>query len=272
MSAEHRFLEIAAEDRGQPELLSELFAGKRLGAIVRGAFDASAIERFRTALAGPASPVTAARTPHYGGVEYGRALVVSDDLERYFAEAEALRAACQTLEFSFEEQLCRVLAAFGSGFSFESPATRGGRHYALATIRRLEVGGGIDVHCENETLGFPAMSGLRAAIEPTTQLSYYVPLLTPEAGGELRVYRARHGEGVGKSLERLDRKHPDTLGAVEATGFATAETRAGDLLIFDSGRHFHRVTPVEGSRERWTMGGFLALSRERERRIVYYWG
>ena len=36
----------------------------------------------------------------------------------------------------------------------------------------------------------------------------------------------------------------------------------GDLLVFDAGRHFHRVTPVMGARPRWTLGGFVALSRD----------
>jgi hypothetical protein len=40
--------------------------------------------------------------------------------------------------------------------------------------------------------------------------------------------------------------------------------KAGDLVIFDSGRHVHRVTPVEGEVSRLTLGGFMTLSEGRD--------
>ena len=38
--------------------------------------------------------------------------------------------------------------------------------------------------------------------------------------------------------------------------------RAGDMVIFDSGRHVHRVTPVEGIDPRYTLGGFLTVDHQ----------
>jgi hypothetical protein len=42
----------------------------------------------------------------------------------------------------------------------------------------------------------------------------------------------------------------------------------GDLLIFDGGRNYHLVTEVRRG-TRWTLGGFIALTKEHER--VLYW-
>jgi hypothetical protein len=42
--------------------------------------------------------------------------------------------------------------------------------------------------------------------------------------------------------------------------FAVA-LEAGDLIVFDGGRHYHRVLPNQGESRRWTIGGFLSLSR-----------
>ena len=47
------------------------------------------------------------------------------------------------------------------------------------------------------------------------------------------------------------------------------ELNAGDMVIFDSGRHVHRVSPVVGARPRVTLGGFLTADVARSR--VAYW-
>jgi hypothetical protein len=41
------------------------------------------------------------------------------------------------------------------------------------------------------------------------------------------------------------------------------------LFLFASARLLHRVSPVDGPQARFTMGGFLALDKARER--VLYW-
>jgi hypothetical protein len=43
----------------------------------------------------------------------------------------------------------------------------------------------------------------------------------------------------------------------------------GDLALFEEGRYYHRVNEVRGSRSRWTMGGFLAPSRDAQ--TLHYW-
>jgi GNAT superfamily N-acetyltransferase len=267
----HELLDVPANALSSfPELLTEIFEGRLLGAIVRGSFDPSELRRFKASLEAPSSPIAGARPPHYGGDEFGRALVVSADLERYFAEGVRLRQACQTLGFEFEARLVALLLTLASGLVVRAPVHTSGRPYGLATVRRLEPGGTIDLHCENETLGFPAMAHLRTVIDPATQLSFYAPLELPEAGGELFVYPVHHGRGVGVDLSRMDRKSAATLRVLDETRPVAARPGVGDLLLFDAGRHYHRVTKVEGATSRWTMGGFLA--RDPGHGVLYYWG
>ena len=45
---------------------------------------------------------------------------------------------------------------------------------------------------------------------------------------------------------------------------------AGDLIIVDSGRYLHRVTPVVGQKIRWTACSFMAHAKDRN--AVYCWG
>jgi hypothetical protein len=68
----------------------------------------------------------------------------------------------------------------------------------------------------------------------------------------------------------MDRKSAATLRVLDETRPVAARPGVGDLLLFDAGRHYHRVTKVEGATSRWTMGGFLA--RDPGHGVLYYWG
>ena len=51
--------------------------------------------------------------------------------------------------------------------------------------------------------------------------------------------------------------------------FARFTPEAGDLFLLASGRCLHRVDRIVGARARVTMGGFLALDKDRRR--VLFW-
>ena len=44
----------------------------------------------------------------------------------------------------------------------------------------------------------------------------------------------------------------------------------GAMIVLDSGRYLHRVTPVIGPHKRWTACSFMARSRARD--ATYCWG
>jgi hypothetical protein len=144
-----------------------------------------------------------------------------------------------------------------------------GAFYTPATIRGLDDGGQIDLHCESETVEFPAMWHLSGLIHARNQLSFYLTLGVPETGGELVIHNARFGEGPGQLLARMERSGSATIEALAPYGQLVPRLDVGDVLVFDAGRHFHRVTPVVGKRKRWTMGGFLA--RSVDDCSIHYW-
>ena len=55
----------------------------------------------------------------------------------------------------------------------------------------------------------------------------------------------------------------DAAGNVLANQRRSGQALYGDLLVFDGGRHFHQILPVVGPRRRWTVGGFMAPTRDR---------
>ena len=141
-----------------------------------------------------------------------------------------------------------------------------GGTYTPATIRQLPPGHQIPVHCGNfflQTTGYRELAQIMALED---QLSYFTPMQTPLAGGELLIYELEwgdpgtpvHANGIfdGQVIEQAE---PACVLAPEA----------GDLLLFDGGRYYHKVSPVPGDRDRWTIGGFLGFSKDMSE--IIYW-
>ena len=100
---------------------------------------------------------------------------------------------------------------------------------------------------------------LREQIAPDTLLSWLVMLRPAAAGGAVRVWDLRFAAlGAG----HFHRGHTAAEGLLHGRAFTDLTPPAGALLVFDGGRNVHAVTPVEGPRCRWTMGGFLARRRD----------
>lgn len=269
-----RLVEVDHSDlEGYSAALIDIFEARLTGMVIHGAFPPEAVAQVVARLEAGDIGLESRASPAFVGETYGRVLIVGDrDLDSYFEEAGRFRAACAALfegAPDFQQRIEALLGAIAGGRAVGVPAGPQGDAYAPATIRGLHEGGQIDLHCENETVDFPSMWHLSRLIHARNQLSFYVLLGVPESGGELVIHNARYAEGPGELLGRLERDDPATLEMLAPYGHVVPHTRAGDLLVFDSGRHFHRVTPVVGPRRRWTMGGFLARSLDEN--TVYYW-
>lgn len=269
-----RVLEVGASELERyPDALSDVFAARLTGIVIRAAFPREQLAAVAAHLEAGDFGLERQASEHFKGETYGRVLIVGDgELGEYFREAARFRGACRELfagALDFETRVESLLGAIAGGRDVRVPSGPDGASYAPATIRGLCDGGQIDLHCENETVEFPSMWHLSRLIHARNQLSFYVVLALPEAGGELVVHNARFAEGPGEILARMERSGPDAVAAIAPYGEVIPRTDVGDLLVFDSGRHFHRVTAVRGQRMRWTMGGFLA--RSLDDRTVYHW-
>jgi hypothetical protein len=181
------------------------------------------------------------------------------------------RRVCRTLfegGDDFEPTVERAFGELAGGRSVvlpEGPAP--GNRYTPATIRALPPGCEIPLHVGNYFLETPAYSDLAQRVDLEDQLSYFIPLQNPDQGGELIVYRLEWGQAAPEQT-REGRGNFDDLGS-EPWPFERFAPGVGDLLLFNGGRFYHRVTRVAGSRLRWTIGGFLSFSPDGTR--VLYW-
>ena len=268
---ELRMLEIDAADVARHgDAIDRILGREIFGVLVRGVFPpehlADVVARLERT---PMMPVFDSDT--FQGRTYGRVLRMADGrLDEYFEAARRMRPALAEAfghEMGYEERLREIVGALGGGRPVSVPSV-GPRMYAPATVRVIEPGGTIFLHCGNETYAFPALKELTEIIDPAGEISTLVPLALPENGGELEIYDVCFGDPLIAELDgRLGRESAHR--GLSDRRCVRLRPEVGDLALFEEGRYYHRVNEVGGTRPRWTMGGFLAPSRDA--RTLHYW-
>ncbi len=121
------------------------------------------------------------------------------------------------------------------------------------TVRQLGMDQQIYAH-HDDHYGLAVFSDLEASVDRGALLSWFVTLAAPDSGGALVVYGLRSSDPDPPMLPTrfLDGQALDADYVRQEIPLA-----AGDLVVFDSGRHVHRITPVVGPRPRLTLGGFM---------------
>lgn len=266
------FLSIPASALPVPDLLDRVLTGDLGGFVVRQLLAASSIGAIVTGLVQDGECMLSTPCP-YGRI-YARCLVGVRDLECYFADAAVFREDCAQLFApgpSFECLLVDALAQLSTDRSILSPLGPYGSHYAPATIRWMMPGTSIYPHCERIFSEGPEFVHLNQLAVSTSQLSFFMPLIVPEQGGELAVYELTWRD-VRPDRLPMPGSHQYLTHIEDVLGRATVSNipvHPGDLVVFDAGRRWHRVTTVVGTRPRITIGGFLSQARA-SRNLYYY--
>jgi hypothetical protein len=251
--------------------IERIFDGALGGIIVKGVLDPEGVAELVRRLGREGESLPTFRPPVFKGYVLGRPLVAAaDGLDGYLDDAARFRAGCAAIfpEYpDLERSIDDAMRALGGEWSVAVPKGADGRSYLAATIRVLVEGDRLPLHYENETFRSPVMDALRPELDTSTLMSFYVPLAIPRGGGVLRLFRTNclaGGDSVVARLggEDLAREY------FERRGFSVVLPEIGDLLVFDGGRWYHDVTPVERG-TRWTLGGFLAVTQDHA--AIRYW-
>lgn len=193
------------------------------------------------------------------------------DLVDYFQSAACFNAQLRELAVggqSITDQVIKTLSALDNGQSYQAPpGPAPGQHYMLTTLRAHETGGFIPKHFDNEQAHRPSYQHLMGLIQPRL-ISFVLCLAEAESGGELEVFNQLQ-PASGSHLVNDD--HASQLAPDAATRRSVRfRIPPGAMIIVDSGRLLHSVTPVVGSHRRWVMCSFMAQSNDG--RTVYCWG
>ena len=268
-----RLLEINAADAGDhPDIFDRIRAGDLQGVIVHGVYAAEVLAAVVERLERRDLPFVQTRFPaEFRSLFLGRNLNLSHpDLRGYFADAFGFQehlAALFPPRLGVTDYLARILATLDRGRPFVAPpGPVPGQHYMFTTLREHLEGGFIPPHFDNEQAFRPSYRHLRSITEPH-MLSFVLALTQAEEGGALEVFDLRCEPEDAKLLndDRVTDK-PD-VGVLDSVSFRLP---AGAMIVLDSGRYLHQLTPVRGPRRRWTACSFMALSRKRD--AMYCWG
>jgi hypothetical protein len=275
-----RFLTIdVTEVHEYPTAVADMYAGSLDGMIIRGVLPRDAVELVVDRLDRGEFGLEATKFPAFAHLEdgpytLGRALMASAaDIDASFRGGNEFREQCRVLfrgTVDFEQRIEQAVGILSGGLPVRVPSGPEYGSYTSATIRVLPNGHGIGIHVGSDFLFFPQCQHLADLVDGDDQLSYFVPLVAPEAGGELIVYAlewqdmARHYTPAGQSdINNF------ILAMVESYETMIFRPNPGDLLLFNGGRYYHRIAPTVGARPRCTIGGFLARSKARD--AIYYW-
>ncbi len=262
------WLDLAPGEIGQfPDAVERIYAGTLDGVSIRGVFTPEEV----------AVGVARARThsdefvDHGTTIMFGTALVGSDDDRAdYYVGAPTINDRIDGLfDVDFVGRVSEVLSGLAGGRPAVVPSEADRGEYVPATVRFLPPGRGVmHAHTANEFCNaWGAFSHLREIATMWNSLSYFVVGQAPDSGGDLVLYDLMWDDtpepvlSLGMGAER------DSL--LEPFGTTPIRLGPGDMILFTGGRIWHRVEPVEGSRERVTIGGFAALAQDDE--AIYFW-
>ena len=207
--------------------------------------------------------------PGFPGWTYGLNLdLAGPDLNAYTAQVDDTLSGLQDVfGWPLFQHVFETLEDLAKPLPLEVPQSAGGKPYLPVTIRCLPHDGLLPPHIGNEQKGRGPYAELNAKIGDESMMSYFLMLQTPESGGELRIHDIQDAQLTPDDFFR-GRLQVDHRLKSDTRHF-TVTPQAGDLLIFDGGRWVHEVLRVIGPRTRWTLGGFLSFSRDKDR--VWIW-
>jgi len=267
-----RTLEIDAADATRhADAFDRLRAGALQGVLVHNVYAAPALAPVVEGLERHDPPFMKTWFPEaFRAFFYGENLnLAHPDLSDYFREAARFNEQLRALfppGLGLAEHLAGILAQLDHGRPFQAPpGPHPGQEYMFTTLRAHLEGGYIPAHCDNEQALRPTYRHLRTLIEPH-MMSFVLAFTMPEAGGALEIFNHRAPELAQRPMND-DRASKVNLAGLDSVSFRLAP---GSMIVVDSGRLLHRLTPVVGSRTRWTACSFMARSRGGD--AVYCWG
>lgn len=260
-----RFVEVGQSPRGG-DRLQPLFDGDTTGVVVRRALSPAAADGLAAQIGatsedpawdrpnegmagGEIRVVGAAATPTFrtpGGPTLQTYL-------RHAAEHDSRTARILGRDGDPWPAIRPTLTALAGGRAATRPVGASGTPWPPFNVRRLDPGQQIYAH-HDAHYRLPIYDDLDGQLARTALLSWFVPLAMPDSGGALIVYGAR---GDDAELPYLPTRFLDHEALDRDFDLLEVALRPGDLVVFDSGRHVHRVSQVQGPRPRLTIGGFV---------------
>lgn len=132
--------------------------------------------------------------------------------------------------------------------------------------------GGLFIHRDEDLFPYieeSISSKIQANISSETMMSWFITLEEAEYGGNIRIAHpvfCKYKKLDEQKFEHEENGHQISLEDIIGL---EVETPKGSLFLFNGGDFWHSITPVSGAAGRVTLGGFMALSKDKSK--MYYW-
>ena len=268
-----RTLTVAAADAAlHSGAIRAMRAGMLEGILVTGVYSEADCARLCARLeAGEHDLARDDFPPEMGGYFLGQNLNLAHPaLTTYFAEAELFQEDLAELfrhTQDFQGRVTGLLAALDDGRPYlPAPGPAPEQSHIITTLRAHTPGGFIPPHFDNEQAFRQSYRFVQPRIGADL-FSFVLAFSRAEAGGALEVFNQEHDGRPWRMAHGADDAGQLDLSGVEKVSVRLAP---GELILFNSGRYLHQVTPVTGAVTRWTACSFMAESRDGS--AVYCWG
>ncbi|MCB1025376.1 MAG: 2OG-Fe(II) oxygenase [Acidobacteria bacterium] len=207
-------------------------------------------------------------------VSFSKAPADIEERKKYFLKNEIDREFINN-NISIENVIVETFKKLSGGRSVEVPKGRDGiGTFSGFTFRKLVPEfGNLPIHCGNVFhQNFAEFySHLDSLCKVKNQLSYFYTLQSAE-GGELILFDIEWKDGQQMDgIKHVFDIDGSSIDSTEGMGLKrmSIPTEEGDLLLFAGGEIWHSVNKVSGSRDRITIGGFLAFSND-DKKILFW--
>lgn len=256
----------AAEVARNPDAIRGMRREEIDGIILRGVYDADACARVCARLETGQHGLVRTEFPapfrsHFLGVNLNLA---PDDLTGYFAAAAAFHTHLAAL-IDLETRVATLLGMMDAGRRYRAAPGPDGQDHMFTTLRAHLPGGFIPQHFDNEQAHRPSYRHITPHINADLY-SFVLAFSRADAGGALQIFNLQHGGRKFRMADGADDASRLDVTRVESVSF---RLRPGEMILFNSGRYLHRVTPVIGTTTRWTACSFMSESHHGE---TWCWG
>jgi tetratricopeptide (TPR) repeat protein len=249
-----------------PKGMDLLCKGKLDGMLIEQAFSKEEMARVKNRIESSKYTKT---SRHYGeriGLSFRD---VNQDVALYFRKSILFRIQLEEIfENCFEKKVLSILNKISGSRPVELLKESPENLFVPAEIRIIHPSKEeTKAHTENETFEKSKECKYLKQIDKKVDiLSYFIVVEKPEKGGELVLYNLLWQQTMSVMKKDCSDQRDYYL---ERFKKQYINPEVGDMVIFNAGRIWHKVAGCEGNKNRITVGGFLA--RSKDDKTVFCW-
>ena len=251
-----------------PNAISEIYTGEMAGIIVEKIFTDTELTNIKKKIS---------QYEHLGfNITWGSILgyplnKATKHRNKYFEEVQNNEVTYSKIfNLNISDKLTNIFKTISGGRTVGVPIENQ-QNYNSGTFRLMEVNhGALKAHTGNEFIDLQkerGMSYLTKIANMYDSMSYFVLIQKPEKG-ELILYDLLYENTLKEVFGfKQNTRNDDYFNTIDSQKLNLQE---GDLLVFNGGRIWHKVTDIQGKQRRITFGGFMAISKDDKN--IYFWG